>query len=90
MLSVLIKHLSILILDRIRRRHAEIRHAIFLPAHQFQSRMAIRVVQRVAFNLRVIPRVIHQHILAVWRLGKAVVPRPVLAVFIAGGEHRLR
>ena len=52
--------------------------------------MTIGVIQRVAFNLGVIPRVVDQHIFPRRRLGKTIMARAILAVFIAGPEHRLR
>ena len=52
--------------------------------------MAIGIIQRVAFYLSVIPRVIHQHIFPFRRLGKTIMTWAILAVFIAGAEHRLR
>ena len=52
--------------------------------------MAIGVIQWIAFYLGVIPRVIHQHIFPCRRLGKTIMARAILAVFIAGTKDRLR
>ncbi len=77
-------------LQGIRRRDAEIRHPVFVPADKFQAGMAVGIVQRIALNFGVITRVIHQHIFPFRRLRKAVVAWPVLAVFVAGDENRAR
>ena len=52
--------------------------------------MAIRIVQRVAFDFGVVARVVHQHIFSLRRLRKAIVAGPILTILIAGTEHRLR
>ncbi|MNV91130.1 hypothetical protein D3C71_1855890 [compost metagenome] len=52
--------------------------------------MTVRIVQRITLNFGVVARVIHQHILTVRRLRKAVMPRSVLTIFIACGKHRAR
>ncbi len=55
----------------------------FSSQRAFQTRMAVGIVQRIAFRLSVISRVVHQYIFTFRRLRKAVVSRPILAIFIA-------
>ncbi|OMP13373.1 hypothetical protein COLO4_01807, partial [Corchorus olitorius] len=52
--------------------------------------VAVWIVQRIAFDFGVVACMINQHVFPLRRLGKAVVTRSVLAVLVAGGEHRLR
>ena len=77
-------------LQRIRRRDAEIRHPVVVPADELQASVAIRIVKRIAFNFSVVSRVVDQHIVAFRRLRKAVMAWSILTVFVAGDEHRAR
>ncbi|MNO05176.1 hypothetical protein D3C81_2264690 [compost metagenome] len=61
-----------------------------MPSDRFQTGMTIGIVKRIAFNFRIIPCVINQHIFPFYRFGKAVVTRSELLVFIAGGKDGLR
>ena len=52
--------------------------------------MAIRIVQRIAFNPGIVPRMVDQHIFPFRRLRKTVVAGAILMILIAGAKYGLR
>ncbi|EEF26359.1 conserved hypothetical protein [Ricinus communis] len=71
-------------------RLAKVRHPVGAPTDDLRARVAVRVVQRIALDLAIVPRVVDQHVgLAVGSGRERVVARAPLAVPVAAPEHGL-